>query len=98
MGGVALGDSMYIAAYMDEETQATMSTIKTRLDKLRDLCMLSLYPVTLHSVAPKVLHHVQHVLREDGRQTIRQAVAACVGDAGVAEDAVRALLILPARM
>ena len=49
--------------------------------------------MTLHSLAPKFLYHVQHVFPEDGRQAaakvdaaIRQAVASCVGDAVVEDD------------
>ena len=82
-----------------------MSTINKVSDKLRDLHLQSLYSVTLHSLAPKFLYHVQHVFPEDGRQAaakvdaaIRQAVASCVGDAVVEDDIARARLLLPARM
>ena len=105
VGGVPVGDSVYITAYMDKQAQATMSTINKVSDKLRDLHLQSLYSVTLHSLAPKFLYHVQHVFPEDGRQAaakvdaaIRQAVASCVGDAVVEDDIARARLLLPARM
>ena len=105
VGGVPVGDSVYIIAYMDKEAQATMSTINNVNDKPCDLHLQSLYSVTLHSLAPKILYHVQHVFPEDGRQAnakvdaaIRQAVAPYVGDTVVEDDIARARLLLPARM
>ena len=74
-------------------------------DAVRDLHLQALCSVSLHSLAPRVLYHVQHVFPEDGRQAaakvdaaIRQAVASCVGDAVVEDDIARARLLLPARM
>ena len=105
VGGIPVGDSVYITARMDKEAQATMSTISKVSGKLRDLHLQSLYSVTLRSLAPKFLYRVQRVFREDGRQAaakvdaaIRQAVASCVGDAVVEDDIARARLLLPARM